>query len=71
MTACLVMSNVDRLSLVHSPDVVYHRRFSASLVAQLGVDNITAVPEPSTLVLAGLGLAAVLYRTARNLRRPV
>jgi PEP-CTERM motif len=34
------------------------------------ITPVSAVPEPSTLALAGLGLAAVLWRTRRTTPRP-
>jgi hypothetical protein len=64
-----VMSNVAELNLVHSTNAVGHRSGAPNIVAQLGIDNITAVPEPSTWLLAGLGFALALCRTARTLRR--
>ncbi len=42
-----VISSVVELNLVHSPTVIAHRSLSPDIVAQLGVDNITAVFESS------------------------
>ena len=42
-----VMGSVTELNLVHSPNVVATRAQSPSITAQLGVDNITAVPRMS------------------------
>jgi hypothetical protein len=68
----LVMSDVRRLTLLHSPIPVAHRVGAPDIAAQLGVDNITAVPEPATLVLAAMGFAALMCRFAGRprLRRP-
>jgi hypothetical protein len=63
-----VMSNVTELDLVHSPAVVGHRTGAPNITAQLGIDNVTAVPEPATVVLAALGFAAVMCRAARKPR---
>jgi len=35
---------------------------------ELGIDNITAIPEPATLALLGLGTAALLARRTRRTR---
>jgi hypothetical protein len=64
----VVMSNVAELNLVHSPTAVGHRTGAPNIVAQLGIDNVTAVPEPATVLLAALGFAAVMCRAARKLR---
>jgi hypothetical protein len=64
-----VLSGVSELNLVHSPNVVGHRTGTPNIAAQLGIDNVTAVPEPTTLVLAALGFAAVMWRTARSCRQ--
>jgi hypothetical protein len=63
-----VMSNVLALNLVHSPSVIGARSSAPNVLAHLGVNNITAVPEPSTLVLAGMGLLALMYRGRRKSR---
>lgn len=41
-----VMSNVVELNLVHSPNVIASRSLSPNVVAQLGIDQITALPIP-------------------------
>jgi hypothetical protein len=65
-----VMANVRALNLVHSPDVVSSRPEAPDIVAQLGIDNVTAVPEPSTLLLTALGFAMTACCAVRKLRRP-
>ena len=67
MTALL--SNVTLLRIIHSIDAGE----ADQVAGQLGVDNITAtvVPEPSTLLLFGSGLAATMTRRARRGRRVV
>jgi hypothetical protein len=62
----LVMGNVTTLNLVHSPSVITDRSSAPRIAAQLGVDNITAVPEPSVLVLATAGLATVICWASQN-----
>jgi hypothetical protein len=53
-----VMQSVTDLSLAHSPVPITIRSSSPNLVAQLGVDNMTAVPEPGAVWLAAAGLVA-------------
>jgi len=60
-----VMGNVAELNLVHSPSVIAHRSLSPNTLAELGIDNITAVPEPSTLALVTLGFLALIGRAVR------
>jgi hypothetical protein len=60
-----VMDSVTEFNLVHSPNVVSARSLSPNIVAQLGVDNITAVvPEPGMVGLAAVALAAATGRRA-------
>jgi hypothetical protein len=63
-----VMSGVTELNLVHSPTAITHRQQSPNYVAQLGFDNVTAlpVPEPASAGAAG---AAVLFAALRRGRR--
>jgi hypothetical protein len=44
-----VMSSVTELNLVHSPNFVTTRAQSPNVTAQLGVDNITAVPRMASI----------------------
>jgi hypothetical protein len=69
-----VMSSVTELNLVHSPSMITTRSSSPNVVAQLGVDNVTAlaVPEPGTTAAAAvamLGGAASLACSPRRRRR--
>lgn len=59
------LRSVDELRLYHRTDVGFPPE---SVVAQLGVDDVTAVPEPSTVALLGGGLLA-LGAAARRRRR--
>ena len=60
-----LLANVGLLRLIHGPDAVFPPPFIAGL---LGVDNIralgnvTAIPEPTTLALLGIGLAGLAFR---------
>ena len=64
------MSGVVELNLVHSPDVITGRGASPNIAAQLGVDNVTAVPEPgAATILAGAMAGAGWLATSRSTRR--
>jgi hypothetical protein len=66
-----VLANTTALRLFHSPAPGYP---GPSVVAQLGVDNITAlptaVPEPSTAAILGVGLMAFLARRRLRVKQP-
>lgn len=66
-----VMGQVHTLTLVHSADVIAGRQSAPNIAAQLGINNITAVPEPSTPLLTAIGFAAVMCGAFRKSRRPV
>ncbi len=57
-----VLGDVSALTLLHSPDFTIFRTDTPFIAAQLGVDNIAAVPEPTTLLLSAVGLALVAGR---------
>jgi hypothetical protein len=63
-----VMSGVTELNLVHSPTAVTHRQQSPNYVAQLGFDNVTAlpVPEPASASAGAAVLFAALRRGGRR-----
>jgi hypothetical protein len=63
-----VLGNVTTLNLVHSPDIIAARSGAPNVAAQLGVDNISAVPEPGKLVLSALGLTMVAGAVIRKRR---
>jgi hypothetical protein len=52
-SAAAALANVAELRLFHNPDVEFP---PPPVVAFLGVDNIMAVPEPSAVLLLGLGI---------------
>ncbi|MHB8957715.1 MAG: PEP-CTERM sorting domain-containing protein [Pirellulaceae bacterium] len=58
-----LLANVTELRLLHGPTAEFP---PAVVVAQLGVDNITAVPEPCSLSLLGLGLIGLLAWKIRH-----
>jgi hypothetical protein len=62
--AAPVLAGVSELRLYHSVGAFYP---GVDVVARLGIDNVTAVPEPSVAALFALGLAMV--GAARRRRR--
>lgn len=62
------LSNVTELRLFHNPDPVFAGPPGSSppVLASLGIDNITATPEPGTLLLCGSGLVALVVVTRRR-----
>jgi hypothetical protein len=63
-----VMGSVAELSLVHSPVPIVARSLAPNVVAQLGVDNIAAVPEPAGLLVPAAAAAALARRRRRLCR---
>lgn len=57
------LSNTTALRIFHSPSPGFP---GPSVVAQIGVDNIKAVPEPSAALLIGAGLLALLITRRRS-----
>jgi hypothetical protein len=51
-----VLSNVSELRLFHSAAAIFP---GPNIAAQIGIDNVTAVPEPGTWATLGLGLAVI------------
>ncbi|MBT9500254.1 MAG: PQQ-dependent sugar dehydrogenase [Burkholderiaceae bacterium] len=67
--AALALSNVSQLRLFHSTDALFPGQ---NIATQLGVDNISAVPEPQTWALLGAGLALIAgLRMRRRWRAPL
>jgi hypothetical protein len=66
-----VMSAVTELDLVHSPTVIPARSSAPDIVAQLGVDKVAALREPTaaTAPLTAAAVAAVVARRGRRRRR--
>lgn len=57
-----LLSNTTAIRLFHSPTVA---AVGPPIAAQIGVDNITATPEPATLLLVVPGLALLARRRRR------
>jgi hypothetical protein len=62
------LASATELRILHNPQATVSVT-APSIDARLGVDNVTAVPEPSTLLLAAAGLAA-LAAGPRGRRQP-
>ena len=59
--------NVGELRIVHDPAGVFGTATPVpAIAASLGIDNITAIPEPATLTLVGAGLAAAAVFARRR-----
>ena len=65
--AAVALANVSEIRLLHNPQAT-NSRFSPFVSAQLGIDNVRAVPEPSTLLLLAAGFAG-LAAAPRSRRR--
>lgn len=66
-TVNAALANAQELRIYHSPAPIFP---PPSAVAQIGVDNITAaaIPEPTTLLLVGTGLAGIGAKLKRKRR---
>ena len=67
-----VMEDVTTFNLVHSPSSITARSSAPNIAAQLGIDNITAVPEPGGIVMALAGwtlLTSMAVRRRASSRR--
>lgn len=65
--AALTLSGVSKLRVEHAPTADRANFQIPTIAARLGVDNITAVPEPSSFALAALTIATLLL--GRGFRR--
>jgi hypothetical protein len=63
------LGGVATLDLVHAPTTVTSRSGSPAIAAQLGVDNLTAVPEPTALAHCGFMLACLAFGFFPKIRR--
>ena len=64
-----LLANTTAIRIIHNPDFAPN---GSPVVAQLGVDNITAVqvvPEPATVLLVGSGALVLLAVGRRRVRR--
>jgi hypothetical protein len=68
-TLAETLADVDRLLLRHDPDPLSPPQQQNPVTATLGIDNITAVPEPGTALLVATGLAARAKRRRPRARR--
>ena len=68
----LTLGNVTQLRLQHSPQVAFSNLDPFGgvevITATLGVDNVLAVPEPSTVLLVAAGLVALRAVRRRTVR---
>lgn len=60
-----VLSSVSELRLFHSAAAIFP---GPNLAAQIGIDNVTAVPEPGTWATLGLGLVVIGSALSRRRR---
>ncbi len=60
------LTNATELRLFHNPDAAFP---PPPVEAELGIDNITAVPEPTTMLLLGGGLLALGFWRKRCMGR--
>ncbi len=63
------LANVREIRIFHNPEAT-ESMLAPPIVAQLGFDNIRAVPEPSTLLLLATGLAGLVARRSAPSARP-
>lgn len=65
------LTDVRELRIFHNPDPFFGGppESSPPVMGSLGIDNITATPEPGTIVLCGMGLAALALVARRGRRR--
>jgi hypothetical protein len=64
-TVNAALSGATELRIFHNQDLAFP---PPAVVAELGVDNIAAIPEPSTAILMGVGLLLTAARLRRRLQ---
>jgi hypothetical protein len=58
-TLAETLANVNTLLIRHDPDPISPPGQQNPVTATLGIDNVTAVPEPGTALLVAAGIAAL------------
>jgi hypothetical protein len=67
-TLAQTLASVNTLLIRHDPDPLSPPMQQNHVTATLGIDNVTAVPEPGTALLLGAGLAALAAGSRRSRR---
>ena len=62
------LSNTTELRIFHNPDFGFAgpQNSSPPVIGTLDIDNVTATPEPGTILLVGTGVAALVARRRRK-----
>ena len=63
------LANTTQLRIFHNPEFGFAGATGSSspaVVAELDIDNVTATPEPGTILLVGTGVAALVARRRKK-----